>query len=95
MHDVAGVGLVLLELRGRDLVHAQLAWLQRNTVVVHYHFWLERLIDEVSVSLSHASQTVGIEEHVLLRLERLVHVVYLSVWAHCTASLRHYLFLAD
>jgi hypothetical protein len=59
--DVARVRLMLLELRGRDLVHAKLAWLQGNAVVVHYHFWLKRLIDKMSISLAHAAQVVGIE----------------------------------
>lgn len=47
----------------------------------------------MSVTRSHTSYVVRINKHILLRLEGLMHVVYLSVWSNCCPSSLRYNFL--
>jgi len=42
LNDITGMGLVLLEMLGVELLHtSNLAWLHWNVVIVHYHLGLE------------------------------------------------------
>ena len=80
LHDITGVGLVLLEVGARHVVHAtHFPWLQRDAVVVHYHLGLERLVDYVRVGVTRVVHVFVVYQHVLWALERLVHIVNLSV----------------
>ena len=80
LNNVSCVSLVLLEVGASYVVHAaHLAWLKRNTVVVDNHLWLQRLVDYVSVRLTSVVDVLVVQHHVVGALERLVHIIDLSV----------------
>lgn len=75
-------------------MHAQLAGLHWNTIVVHYHFWFETLVDYVCVRLRVVVHILTlVHQHVLSWcLEGLMHIVDLSIGPD-TPSLRDNLLL--
>jgi len=93
LNDISLMSLMLLELRRINLMHADLSWLERNAVIIHYHLGFKWLVDDMSVTRTNSSYLIWIQKHILLRLERLMHIVNLTVWSNSSSTLRHNLLL--
>jgi hypothetical protein len=80
LNNVSCVSLVLLEVGASYVVHATyLSWLEWNAIVVHDHLGLQRLVDYVGVCRTSVVDVLVVQHHVVGALERLVHIIDLSV----------------
>lgn len=86
LNNVSCVSLVLLEVSASYVVHAtHLARLEWDTIVVYNHLWLQRLVDYMSVRLTSVVDVLVVQHHVVGALERLVHIIDLSVGTDATS----------